>query len=112
MTGPACTGANDGSCPKHPAVQVTHLSADGFPVTTGAKFWDNNLTVVQVTRVAAWSSGYADSGETQTWHDTTRGSSDTMSGTLRRYGRLARYFEGRDAELHEPGTTYASTKQH
>lgn len=88
-----------------------YLSADGYPVTVGAKFWDNNLRVVEVTKVAAIPARpYADTGETATWHSTTGGSSDTLTGSMRPYGRLARYFEGRDAEQYENGTTYASVK--
>jgi hypothetical protein len=87
-----------------------HFSTDGFPVTEGAKFWDNDLRVVQVTRVAAHSNRYADTGEIQTWHNTTSGSSDTLTGTMQPYGRLAHVFEGLDADDYPVGTAYASVK--
>lgn len=86
-----------------------HKSADGYPVTEGALFWDNNLRVVKVTKVAAHDNKYADTGEVQTWHNTTGGTSDTLSGRMQQYGRLARYFEGRDAEKFEPGTNFKDT---
>jgi hypothetical protein len=87
-----------------------YLSVDGEPVTAGAKFWDNNLRVVEVTRVAAWDNKYADTGETQTWHDTTAGSSDTLSGAMHRWGRLVRRYGGKDAEDYPAGTNYSEVK--
>jgi spore coat protein U-like protein len=87
-----------------------HYSADNHPVTAGARFWDNNLRVVEITAVGDYSNAYADSGETQTWHDTTGGSADTLSGSLRRIGRLARYYGGKDAEDYPAGTNYAEVK--
>lgn len=87
-----------------------HYSADAYPVTAGAKFWDNNLRVVEVTRAAAHSNAYADTGETQTWHGTTGGSSDTLTGALRPYGRLTRFFEGLDAERFPAGTNYRDAR--
>lgn len=90
--------------------QHEHLSADGQPVEVGRKFWDNNLRVVQVTKLGTRSQPYADSGCEQTWHDTTGGSSDTMTGHMRHCGRLARRFEGKDAEDYEPGTEFAATR--
>lgn len=86
-----------------------HESTDGYPVTAGARFWDNNLRVVQVTEVAQHSNKYADTGEVQTWHGTTGGASDTLTGTMQPFGRLARYFEGRDAEQFAPGTSFKDT---
>jgi hypothetical protein len=88
-----------------------YMSADNQPVTVGAKFWDNDLRVVQVTEVARHSNTYADTGETQTWHRTTSGSSDTLTGTMRPYGRLARFFEGLDAEQYPLGTRYESARK-
>lgn len=91
-------------------IMSEHFSVDSQPVTAGAKFWDNNLRVVQVTGVAEHSNPYADTGETQTWHDTTGGSSDTLTGTMRPYGRLVRRYEGKDAEDYAPGTNYSDVK--
>ena len=92
-----------------------YLSADGYPVTEGARFWDtrfwdNNLRVVQVTQVAAYPNTYADTGELQTWHKTTGGTSDTLTGAMQPYGRLARFFEGQDAENHASGTNFKDVK--
>lgn len=82
-------------------------SADNYPVEVGRKFWDNDLKVVEITELGTRSQDYADTGEKQTWHKTTGGSSDTLTGFMRQYGRLARYFEGRDAEKLQPGTRYS-----
>lgn len=87
-----------------------YYSADAWPVTVGAKFWDNNLRVVQVTEVAVDSNPYPD-GETQTWHQTTSGRVDTISGKLSRIGRLAREFEGLNAEKFKPGTDYRTARR-
>lgn len=94
-----------------------HYSSDGYPIKVGAKFWDNNLRVVQITKVADWDERYSDTGEKQTWHDTTGGHADTLSGALREYGRLTRWFpmnrpyrERKDAEAYAAGTDYNSVK--
>lgn len=87
-----------------------HYSADNVEITLGAKFWDNNLKVVQITKVADYSNPYADSGETQTWHSTTKGSCDTLTGSMRPYGRLAHRFEGKDAEDYPAGTSYRDAR--
>jgi len=84
-----------------------HFSCDGQPVTVGAKFWDNDLRVVTITEIGKHSNPYSDTGETQTWHKHTAGSSDTLTGSMRPYGRLVRRFEGRDAEQLADGTRYA-----
>lgn len=86
---------------------MNHYSTDHEPVTVGAKFWDNDLRVVQITNVAWHSNAYADSGCTQTWHRHTRGISDTLDGSMEPYGRLARRYAGLDAEKYEPGTRFA-----
>ncbi len=87
---------------------IEYLSVDGYPVTVGGKFWDNNLRVVEITKVADWSDPYQ--GETQTWHDTTGGHADTISGSLREYGRLVRFdpFEHKDARAYPAGTSLRS----
>jgi len=90
-----------------PDTTSSHYSADSQPVTVGARFWDSNLRVVQITKVTSYANPYGSTGETQTWHATTGGDCDTLSGSLRQYGRLARYFEGEDAGLFEPGTAFA-----
>ena len=87
-----------------------HYACDGTPVTVGAKFWDNNLRVVQITEIAAHSNEYADTGEIQTWHKHTGGSSDTLTGTMQPYGRLVRRFAGLDAEAYPVGTEYRNVK--
>lgn len=87
-----------------------HLSADGYPIEKGGLYWDNNLRVVRVESVADFSNAYADTGETQTWHHTTGGDADSLSGHLHPYGRLARYFEGRAASAYAPGTDYNKIK--
>jgi hypothetical protein len=86
-----------------------HFANDGAPVTPGAKFWDNDLRVVQVTEVASHSNPYP-GGYTQTWHRTTHGSSDTMKPHADWAGRLTRRFEGLDAKDYPPGTRYADVK--
>lgn len=87
-----------------------HVSVDGYPVEVGKRFWDNDLKVVEITVVATNSNPYSDTGWTQTWHKHTGGISDTLSGYGAKWGRLARYFEGRDAEQHEPGTKFSDIK--
>jgi hypothetical protein len=91
-----------------------HFSADGWPVKAGEKFWDNNLQVVQITKMEVIPARpYADTGCMQTWHEhtsgITSGISDTLTGAMLPYGRLARKFEGRDATQYEPGTKFADT---
>lgn len=76
----------------------------------GACFWDNNLRVVKVTETAVSSNDYGDTGVTQTWHETTGGRYDTLSGELYRFGRLARHYEGRDASAYPAGTSYNDVK--
>jgi len=83
-----------------------HFSADNYPVYKGRKFWNNDLRVVTIVKVAAWANAYADTGETSTWHQTTRGAFDTLSGHMRPYGRLARFYQGRDAEELHDGAAY------
>ena len=87
------------------------------PVEVGRKFWSNDLRVVQITELAVYANAYADTGCTQTWHRTTEGEDrrggdfDTLDGSMQPYGRLARRFEGKDAENYPPGTRYADVKQ-
>jgi hypothetical protein len=83
-----------------------HLSADGYPVVEGAKFWDLDLRVVEIVQVEVTGNPYGDTGETQTWHATTHGRYDTLSGALYTIGRLARRYEGRDAEFLPVGTLF------
>ena len=85
-----------------------YRSVDNYPVTVGAKFWDNNLRVVQVTEVAKYSNNYQDA--IQTWHSTTDGESDTLSGNQREWGRLVRYFEKKDAEGYPVGTNWSDAR--
>jgi hypothetical protein len=87
-----------------------YLSADGYPVTAGARFWDNSLRVVGVTRVFTSSNAYPED-TVQTWHGTTGGQADTLSGGMRKWGRLARFFEGLDAEEYPPGTRFADVRR-
>jgi hypothetical protein len=88
-----------------------HRSADDYPVTVGAKFWNNDLRVVQITAIGTQDTReYADTGEHATWHKHTGGSSDTLTGHMRKYGRLARYCDGKDAENYEPGTNYSDIR--
>lgn len=75
-----------------------HFSVDNYPITVGAKFWNNDLRVCEITEVATYSNKYTDSGCVQTWHATNRGEFDTLSGHLRHIGRLVRYWDGKDAE--------------
>lgn len=99
--------------------ETAYFSSDRQPqpVVVGAHFWSNDLRVVQVTGVATHANAYADTGCTQTWHRTTevpgddRGSDfDTLDGDMQPYGRLARYFEGLDAEDYPPGTRFADAR--
>jgi hypothetical protein len=88
-----------------------HRSADNYPVTAGARFWTNDLRVARITEVGAREARpYADTGEYATWHKHTDGMSDTLTGHMRQYGRLARFFQGKDAENYEPGTNYRDIK--
>jgi hypothetical protein len=87
-----------------------HRSADNYPVTVGAKFWTNDLRVARITELGTRAQRYADTGEFATWHKHTDGSSDTLTGYMRKYGRLARFFLGKDAENYEPGTNYSDVK--
>lgn len=95
---------------------ATYFSCDNQPVTVGAKFWSNDLRVVQVTELARHSNAYADTGCAQTWHETTEGagrrggSFDTLTGSMQPFGRLVRRFEGKDAEDYAPGTRYSDIK--
>lgn len=89
---------------------MEHKSSDGYPVTVGAKFWNNDLRVCVIERVADHSNAYSDTGETQTWHRTDKGSFDTLTGSMQRYGRLVRWFQGKNAEDFAPGTTYVDTE--
>lgn len=80
-----------------------HVSADGYPVEPGAKFWDRYLTVVQVTEVAVHSNWYP-GGRIQTWHRTTGGEVSTVNRGLAADGsRIERYHDGKDAETQPPG---------
>lgn len=90
-----------------------HLSSDDYPVVPGAKFWDNNLRVVEIKasdRTYPTSRTYADTGEISTWHDQVEGgSSDTLTGDMRPYGRLTRFYphnSGKDATNYPLGTDY------
>lgn len=93
-----------------------HFSCDNYPVEVGKKFWSNDLRIVEIIEVAPRPGNkYSDTGCTQTWHKTVegngrRGSFDTLDGSMRPYGRLVRYFEGKDAEKYEPGTNYSDIK--
>jgi hypothetical protein len=93
-----------------------HFSSDAYPIVVGAKFWDNDLQVVEITEVASHSNAYADTGCTQTWHKTSRGSYDTLDGTMMPYSRLTRFFphephaDAVSAELHPVGTRYPDVK--
>ena len=83
-----------------------YLSCDGYPVQVGAKFWNNDLKVVQIMEVGVSSNKYADTGETQTWHQTTHGQFDTLSGNLQQFGRLVRHYRLKDAEDVPYGTSF------
>lgn len=87
-----------------------HYSGDGYPVKVGAHFWNNDMRVAEITEVAAHSNAYADTGEIQTWHQTQAGQFDTLSGTMRKWGRLYRYVEGKNAENYPAGTNYRDVK--
>jgi hypothetical protein len=93
------------------ADDVDHRSADNYPVTVGAKFWNNNLRVVQITAIGTQDTReYADTGEYATWHKHTGGSSDTLTGHMQKYGRLTRHYVGKDAENYPNGTDYSDIK--
>jgi hypothetical protein len=94
-----------------PGSQPGHFSSDAYPVTVGARFWSNDLRGVEIASVAEHSNVYADTGEVQTWHATFAGGSfDTLSGSLRPYGRLVRFFEGKDATAYPAGTEFADVR--
>jgi len=92
-----------------PEYKPEYYSADGYPVWPGKKFWNNDLRVCQVTGLAAYSNDYQRQA-TQTWHQTTHGSFDTLDGYLQYIGRLTRHYEGKDAEDFETGTNYKDVK--
>jgi hypothetical protein len=83
----------------------THYSVDQYPVTMGAKFWNNDLRVCQITEVDKSRNDYP-GGYTQTWHRTTHGSFDTMKPHNQFLGRLVRFYEGQDAEKYSPGDNF------
>lgn len=88
-----------------------HRATDGTPIKLGARFWDNNLRVVEITRVGnGMSRTYSDTGEISTWHETTGGSSDTLTGYMAKYGRLTGTFEGKKASDYPAGTNYSEVK--
>jgi hypothetical protein len=87
-----------------------HYSCDYQPVKVDSKFWDNNLRVVRIIEIAKYDNKYSDTGCIQTWHKTTDGDYDTLNGSMQPYGRLVRYYMGRDAEKYEPGTNYSDIK--
>jgi len=92
-----------------PVYKPEYYSADGYPVWPGKKFWNNDLRVCQIIRLAAHSNDYLHQA-TQTWHETTHGSFDTLDRHLQYIGRLARLVEGKDAEDYEPGTNYKDVR--
>jgi hypothetical protein len=58
-----------------------HRTADGYEIHEGDKFWDNNLRVVTVTKVASYSEANHNPdngpvGALTWWHDTTDGMAD------------------------------------
>jgi hypothetical protein len=87
-----------------------YWSCDGYPVVVGAKFWNNDMRVCQVTEIACHSNAYSDTGETQTWHQTGDGQFDTLSGSMQKFGRLVRHVYGskgyKNAEDYPVGTSY------
>jgi hypothetical protein len=73
-----------------------HRTADGFEIHEGDTFWDNNLDLVTVTKVAAYpetnhNKSHPAFGQVTWWHDTTKGMTDGS--------RLAKYHPrtGKDA---------------
>jgi hypothetical protein len=79
---------------KPPIEAVEYWSCDSYPVVVGAKFWNNDMRVCQVTEIGCHSNAYADTGETQTWHQTGYGQFDTLSGSMQKFGRLVRHVYG------------------
>jgi hypothetical protein len=73
----------------------THMTADGYPITVGEWYWDNDLKVVQITAVAVDFTPYPECG-TQVWHKHTRGMSDSLTDRPD-IGRLAKYWRGKPA---------------
>jgi hypothetical protein len=92
-----------------PDKTATHYSVDQFPVTVGAKFWNNDLRVCQVTEVAHHANPYP-GGYKQTWHKTSHGSFDTVAPHHENLGRLVRFYSNKDAERYEPGTNYSDVR--
>jgi hypothetical protein len=87
-----------------------HYSCDYQLIKVGAKFWSNDLRVVEVTEVAKSDNKYSDTGCIQTWHKTTDGIFDTLNGSMQPYGRLVRYYMQVDAEKYPTGTNYSDIK--
>ena len=91
-----------------------HFTADGFEVTEGGTYWDNNLKLVTVTRVASYSEENRNPdngplGAKTWWHDTTGGMADGS--------RLAKRhpFTGELAQScpdHDPGCGTESCPEH
>lgn len=86
-----------------------HFSADTHPILPGRKFWDKNLRVVTVTATGVHSNAYPGMTD-QTWHRTTGGEADSYAGIDRKWGGLAKWFEGRNADDYPDGTEYADIK--
>lgn len=89
--------------------ETTHFSTDNYPVRVGAKFWNNDLRVCEITEVAVSSNDYP-GGYTQTWHQTNRSRFDTVTPFHPNLGRLSRYYGNRDAEQYPVGTSYSEVK--
>lgn len=94
----------------HGNVLGMFFSSDNCPVEVGKRFWTNDLRVVTVTALGTRDQDYSDTGERQAWHRTTDGISDTLTGHMRQYGRLVRFYGGLDAERHPDGTNYGDVK--
>lgn len=89
--------------------ETIHYSNDGYPVTVGAKFWNNDLKVCEITRVAVDSNDYP-GGYVQTWHQTNRSRFDTVKPHHPNLGRLSRFCGNKDAERYAVGTNYSEVK--
>lgn len=86
---------------------MQHLSADGYAVTVGARFWTTDDMVVEIEEVAVGSSSYGGGVAVRTWHAATGGRRQyTLSGPLYTEGPLRRRLEGRDASFLPVGTLY------
>jgi len=67
-----------------------YTDANGQPIELGRVYWDNNLDLVRVVKIADWPADAGGNGDP--WHETERLSDGRMSHSdSGRFGRLATF---------------------